>query len=196
MADDLAKDIIRRQERLKAGRGVFESHWQEIAELVHPMRADFLGPRTPGEKRSQKIFDGTAGLAAQNLAAGLWGMITNSANEWFALRSVEQHLNDDREVKLWLEAGGRRMAAAVAGGAGAAWQELLLRGRDGLHDRPPDHRLRQVNLVSVVGHRARAGERRVRRLRLAAQPTHLREVGEGIGQQLERATKVRAELGI
>ena len=73
MADDLAKDIIRRQERLKAGRGVFESHWQEIAELVHPMRADFLGPRTPGEKRSQKIFDGTAGLAAQNLAAGLGG---------------------------------------------------------------------------------------------------------------------------
>ena len=53
MADDLAKDIIRRQERLKAGRGVFESHWQEIAELVHPMRADFLGPRTPGEKRSR-----------------------------------------------------------------------------------------------------------------------------------------------
>jgi hypothetical protein len=130
MADDLAKDIIRRQERLKAERGVFESHWQEIAELVHPMRADFVGPRTPGEKRSQKIFDGTAGLAAQNLAAGLWGMITNSANEWFALRSVEQDLNDDREVKLWLEAAGRCMRDAFAAGGQRFYAKVLELYRD------------------------------------------------------------------
>ena len=116
MADDLAKDIIRRQERLKAERGVVGSHWQEIAELVHPMRADFVGPRTPGEKRSQKIFDGTAGLAAQNLAAGLWGMITNSANEGVARRSGEQHLNDDREGKRGLEAAGSRMREEGAEG--------------------------------------------------------------------------------
>jgi hypothetical protein len=130
MADDLAKDIIRRQERLKAERGVFEAHWQEIAELVHPMRADFVGLRTPGEKRSQKIFDGTAGLAAQNLAAGLWGMITNSANEWFALRSVDHGLNDDREVKLWLEAAGRRMRDAFAAGGQRFYAKVLELYRD------------------------------------------------------------------
>ena len=33
------------------------------------------------------LIEGVAGLAADNLAAGLWGMITNSANDWFALRA-------------------------------------------------------------------------------------------------------------
>ncbi|MGB8275368.1 MAG: portal protein [Alphaproteobacteria bacterium] len=114
MPDSTAKEIIRRQETLKSERGLFESHWQEIADLIRPMRSDFVTLRTPGEKRMQKIFDGTPGLALQNLASGLWGMITNSANEWFALQSPDDELNRRRDVKLWLDEAGKRMRDTFA----------------------------------------------------------------------------------
>ncbi|MGB8274588.1 MAG: portal protein [Alphaproteobacteria bacterium] len=114
MADELATEIIKRQERLKSERAPFESHWQEIADLIRPMRADFTELRTAGDKRAQKIFDGTAGLSAQNLASGLWSMITNSANEWFALKHPDADLDRNREVRLWLDEAAARMRDAFA----------------------------------------------------------------------------------
>ncbi len=69
--DSTAQDLIRRQEALAASRATLDAQWQEIADLVRPMRADFVLRRAPGEKRQQKVFDGVAGLAADNLAAGL-----------------------------------------------------------------------------------------------------------------------------
>ncbi len=114
--DSRALALVRRQEVLAAERGVWESHWQEIAELFTPFRADFLGSRTPGEKRTSKVFDGTAGMAAENLAAGLWGLLTNSANTWFQLRHEDEALNDDQAVKVWLDEAGKRLLGAFASG--------------------------------------------------------------------------------
>jgi hypothetical protein len=68
--DSRALELVRRQEVLAAERGVWESHWQEIAELFTPFRADFMGRRAPGEKRASKVFDGTPGLASRE-ARGL-----------------------------------------------------------------------------------------------------------------------------
>lgn len=114
--DTRADALIRRQESLAAERGLWESHWQEIAELFSPFRADFQGRRTPGEKRTARVFDGTPGLAAENLAAGLWGLLTNSANAWFQLRAEDETLNERQEVKLWLDAATRRLQQAFAAG--------------------------------------------------------------------------------
>ena len=114
--DSRALELVRRQEVLAAERGVWESHWQEIAELFTPFRADFQGSRTPGGKRTSKVFDGTPGLAAENLAAGLWGLLTNSANTWFQLRHEDEALNDDQAVKVWLDEAGRRLLGAFASG--------------------------------------------------------------------------------
>ncbi|WP_374374815.1 portal protein [Dongia sp.] len=111
----LARDLIRRQESLAAERATLDHLWQEIAELMQPMRADFTHLRQPGEKRSQKIFDGTAGQAAENLAAGLWGLITNAANDWFTLRADLAEEEEAQETKLWLDEVTRRMRASFAG---------------------------------------------------------------------------------
>ncbi len=109
-----AGELIRRYEGLKSGRANWESHWQEIAELVSPMRADFNIQRSPGEKRMSKIFDGTPGLAAENLASGLWGLVTNSANEWFQIQSEHDEINEDHASKVWLGNATNRMRAAFA----------------------------------------------------------------------------------
>ncbi len=113
--DSRAAQLIARQQALAAERGLWESHWQEIAELFTPFRADFLGRQPAGGKRSAKVFDSTPGLAAENLAAGLWGLLTNAANAWFQLAPAEEDLAERHEVKLWLEAATRRTQQAFAG---------------------------------------------------------------------------------
>ncbi|MEX0809523.1 MAG: portal protein [Dongiaceae bacterium] len=116
MTDQRATELIARQERLAAERGTIESHWQEIAEFVAPMRAEFTARRSAGEKRQQRIFDATPGMAAENLAAGLWGMVTNSANEWFRIRAREDRVNEDPAAQRWLEDVSRLMRQAFAAG--------------------------------------------------------------------------------
>lgn len=113
--NELARELIRRQEGLAAQRATLDHLWQEIAELMKPMRADFTFTRQPGEKRAQKIFDGTAGQAAENLAAGLWGLITNAANDWFTLRADLAEDEEDEETRVWLDEVTRRMRASFAG---------------------------------------------------------------------------------
>ncbi len=61
------------------------------------------------------MFDATAGLAADNLAAGLWGMVTNAANDWFTLRSELAEADEDQATKEWLDDVTRRMQAGFAG---------------------------------------------------------------------------------
>jgi len=112
--DNIADDLIRRQEALAGERATLDTQWQEIAELMKPMRADFTFQRVAGDKRTQKIFDATAGLAADNLAAGLWGMVTNAANDWFTLRSDLAESEETQETKEWLDDVTRRMQGAFA----------------------------------------------------------------------------------
>lgn len=108
-----AIDLIRRFEDLRARRASWEGHWQELAEHVLPRRADVSGPRTPGEKRTLRLFDGTAIEANELLAAGLHGMLTSPATQWFELALKDQALADDQAVHAWLDETARRMHAAL-----------------------------------------------------------------------------------
>lgn len=65
-----------------------ETHWQEVAELMSPRKVDFVGIRTPGDKRMTKVYDSTGIVLNETLAAGLHGMATNPASKWFSLRIV------------------------------------------------------------------------------------------------------------
>lgn len=71
-----------------------ESHWQEVAELVSPRKIDFVGIRTPGEKKMNRVYDSTGIHANEMLAAGLHGMATNPASKWFSLRLVAGNVDN------------------------------------------------------------------------------------------------------
>jgi len=92
---------------------MWESHWQEIAELVYSQRSDFAGENTPGAKLNLKRYDSTAEQSNQLLASSLHGMLTNPSSEWFALRFVDEELTDDKEGKEWLDEVVKRMFAAI-----------------------------------------------------------------------------------
>jgi hypothetical protein len=102
-ANPEATRIASRYKRLKAERSTFESTWQEIAEVIRPLRAEFTAQRTAGEKRHTKIFDSTPLMAADNFAGGIYGMMTSPSNRWFALKlEGEDDLAGYGPVRDWL----------------------------------------------------------------------------------------------
>lgn len=110
------EQLKRRYDTLKGSpeRTNCETHWQEIGELISPRKVDFVGMRTPGEKKMSKVYDPTAIQANEMLAAGLHGMATNPASKWFSLRMVgvkvpgpdgkPQDVNEVTEVQEYLAA--------------------------------------------------------------------------------------------
>ncbi len=113
-----AQEIIRRFEQVKGERGVWEQHWQEISDHVLPRRGAFVGHpaglpagQAGGAKRTERIFDGTAPWALEQLASGLHGMLTGPAVRWFVLKAEDEALNARDDVKRWLEAASDRLYA-------------------------------------------------------------------------------------
>ena len=103
MADDKAIEILSRLSSLKTQRTTWESHWQEVADFVVPRKADVTKNRSPGDKRSEMVFDGTAIHAAELLSASLHGMLTSAATSWFSLRYRSEDLNSDDAAMEWLQ---------------------------------------------------------------------------------------------
>lgn len=107
------KELIVRQQSLSSQRGVWESHWQDLADYMLPRRAEFTGERTPGQKRTEKQFDGTPLQAARGLATSLDGMLKSKTTQWFGIKSEDEALGELPEVKAWLDDAERRMNSAL-----------------------------------------------------------------------------------
>jgi len=105
---DMAAQIIKRFNQLESERGTWESHWSEIADRVLPRYSDtFFKPtseQTKGEKRTEKMFDSTAGLALERFSAAMESMLTPRTQRWHRLKPSDDALARDRDVKLWFEA--------------------------------------------------------------------------------------------
>ena len=101
--DDRAIGLAKRLSKLESERGQWEYHWQQLAEYILPRKADINVRRTPGDKRMELVFDGTAIHASEMLAASLHGMLTNPYSPWFDLRYRDEEFNKDDEAKEYLE---------------------------------------------------------------------------------------------
>ena len=103
IADRRAVALLGQLSVLETQRSVWESHWQELADYISPRKADITKRRTPGDKRTELIFDGTAIHAAEMLAASLHGMLTNPSTPWFSLKFKDRNLDGNDEAKEWLQ---------------------------------------------------------------------------------------------
>lgn len=75
-------------ERYRQGlerRSLWESHWQEAYDYALPQRDSFTRSLRPGEKKTDKLFDGTAPNAVDQLAASLLAELTPPWARWFGL---------------------------------------------------------------------------------------------------------------
>lgn len=105
--------LIKRFEALKSKRVTWEGHWQELADFILPRKADIVTVRTPGEKRTHRLFDATAIEANELLASALHGMLTSPQAPWFELTLRDRELAADEAVKGWLENVAGRMTTTL-----------------------------------------------------------------------------------
>lgn len=98
-----ANELVREFELAAGNRGNWESHWQEIAERVLPRDAEFSVKSSPGQKRTDKIFDATAPLALDRFAAAMESLLTPRGQKWHNLKASLPEINEDAQVKLWFD---------------------------------------------------------------------------------------------
>ena len=104
-------ETFKRFDNLRNSRGVWEAHWEEIAERVLPRSAEFTGEREPGDKRTAKLYDATAALALERFAAAVESLLTPRGAHWHTLRSTNPYLNKEDDVRAWFDEVERVMFA-------------------------------------------------------------------------------------
>ena len=89
--------LLRRYRRAKDRRASWEAHWQDCYDYALPLRDINLYPVTPGEKRADRLFDGTAPDAVDQLAASLLSELTPPWAQWFGLTGSDQLPAQERD---------------------------------------------------------------------------------------------------
>jgi len=110
MAVDTLRELKRTEQytkrlgRMKLERSSFESHWKDLTDNLLPRSGRyFLEDRNSGLRRNLAIYDSTATRALNVLAAGMMSGMSSPSRKWFDLELSNPKLNDDPDVKIWLE---------------------------------------------------------------------------------------------
>lgn len=95
-------------------RASFISHWRDIADYILPRRARFnVTDVNKGDKKNQKIIDGTATLAQRTLKSGMMAGLTSPARPWFRLTLPDDDLAEVPSVNIWLNDVTKRMGSVM-----------------------------------------------------------------------------------
>lgn len=106
MADDpKAQEIIKEHDRLKGERYTYETAWRDIRQLVRPNCVDFQAKDSPGDVRTERIYDGTAMQSNIDLANAVHSFIANPSERNFGIKAgaKNRELNEDPEAVEWLD---------------------------------------------------------------------------------------------
>ena len=106
--------ILDFQQALEQERKQWEPLWRDCATYIDPNADDFGAEteRRQGGKKGEKVFDNTAIMARDRLAAAHESMLTPRNAKWHGLKSSIAELNEDEEVKEYFEAVTHRVFAA------------------------------------------------------------------------------------
>ena len=110
----LSKELKANLSQLIEKRSTWNEHWQEISDYFLTRKSDVNTQRSKGDKRNIQVFDSSAVHSLELLASSLHGMLTSSANRWFALRFKEAVINEDDSAREWLEDATDKMYLAFA----------------------------------------------------------------------------------
>lgn len=103
MSKEIANKVIQYQQQMEADRQTWMAHWTDCARLCLPRADDFNTKRESGAKRMETIYDGTQILANERFAAILESLLTPRTQRWHRLKSPDEELNEDAEVKRYFE---------------------------------------------------------------------------------------------
>lgn len=104
--DDLANEVVRDFRERSGSRGVWESYWDDIAELVEPnMRNVFRSGdfSTPGERKNDRQLDSTPTIALSRFAAAMDSFLTPRNQTWHRLVPSDRTLLRDHDVREYFD---------------------------------------------------------------------------------------------
>lgn len=84
-------------------RGNWETFWQDVAERCFTDQADFNVTRSPGTRRTQRVYDATASMAVNRSASAIVGLITPKSETWHTLSTDDDELNKSQAVKRYFD---------------------------------------------------------------------------------------------
>ena len=110
------EEIIKRFYNQRDQRWVIQDQWDSIERYIAPYRGRFFKDERSENSiqwRRPFVFDGTAIMASQALAASLHSSLTSPSMQWFKFKFKNQVLNDDVEALAWLQECGRLVFDAL-----------------------------------------------------------------------------------
>lgn len=108
-----AQEIIQRFEGLESDRSTWEATWQDVSEHIKGSREFLSRDVVQGRKRNTLIYDNTGVLSGDMLAAGLHNFLTNTATQWYGMRSPDDRLMQIQSVTEWFDQVTRIMNARI-----------------------------------------------------------------------------------
>lgn len=108
-----AEQLLQEFSKVEADRSTWETTWELAADFVLPRQANFITKNhTPGENRSERIYDSTAPLALERFAAAMESMLTPRTQKWHRLQASDTNLMKAQAVKEWFEEVNRALFKA------------------------------------------------------------------------------------
>ena len=104
--DQLVGDLLMEFSTIESKRGIWEKHWEEVAQKVLPYYSTSFytqGNTVPGQQRGQDQYDVTANAALWKFAAAMESMLTPANSKWHRLRATDPNLMKRRDVQLWFD---------------------------------------------------------------------------------------------
>jgi hypothetical protein len=153
----LKAKCLRRLEGLKQNRFPFEGDWRQIASLAAPSRSRFLSSDTnKGRQPNRRLNNGHGIFAMGTLQGGMTSGLSSQSRPWFTVKSVDDDLDENPEVRNYLSICEKRMYAFLAqtnvyGVLKTGYLELGAFGTEAAI-------LMENRKVGMVGHALTAGE--------------------------------------
>lgn len=99
-----AKRICKDFEQMRSDRATYESVWKDIRQYVRPNTVDFNARQSPGDIRTERMYDGAAMQANTDLAGDIFSDLFNPVERTFGIGTTGNvELNRDPEVIEWCD---------------------------------------------------------------------------------------------
>jgi hypothetical protein len=109
-----AKDIMQRFQQLEQAKAPWDTLYQDVADFVLINREDMKQTEQDGKEQSSRVYDGTPLAALQLFVDGVYGYMVSPAIQWFRLALADPDINEDPEVRTWLQDTEQRLYTAFS----------------------------------------------------------------------------------
>ena len=108
--ESLKRKALRRLKSLEQKRKNYETHWTDLSDYILPTATRFFVSDAHKNKRNTKIINSIARIASRVQTSGMMSGITSPSKPWFKLTTNDADLNENHEVKAWLDTVTSRMS--------------------------------------------------------------------------------------